>query len=171
MPSALSQRVCIEFQAQDEANCHYHGGNKAEFSEVQQAQEPCDRQSRSYIGCRWLEQWAIPLCWDGSEDSLFTAKDVLWMSGIVVGMTMKNEVTRCQPQHGELNQSTLTCSRAQHTRLSRKAGKFNKDRRSQRGVLHKVGLGKHARFLPSAKKSSLQSGSNQSGTKSLSYIP
>lgn len=29
--------------------------------EVQQAQEPCDRQSRSYIGCRWLEQWAIPL--------------------------------------------------------------------------------------------------------------
>lgn len=71
--------------------------------------------------------------------------------------------TRCQPQHRELNQSTLTCSRAQHMRLSRKEGKFNKDGRSQRGVL--------TRFLHSAKKSSLQSGSDQSGTKSLRYTP
>lgn len=92
------------------------------------------------------------------------------MSGIVVGMT-KNKITRCRPQHGELKQSTMTWSRAQHTRLSRKEGKFNKDGRSQRGVLYKVGLGKHTRFLHSAKKSSLQSGSDQSGTKSLSYIP
>lgn len=58
--------------------------------------------------------------------------------------------TRCQPQHRELNQSTLTCSRAQHMRLSRKEGKFNKDGRSQRGVL--------TRFLHSAKKSSCRVG-------------
>lgn len=79
---------------------------------------------------------------------LSTAKDVLWMSGIVVGMTVKDKISRCQPQHRELNQSTLTCSRAQHMRLSRKEGK---------GGTPQVGLGKHARLLHSAKKSSLQS--------------
>lgn len=56
------------------------------------------------------------------------------------GYDYKNKITRCRPQHGELNQSTITWSRAQHTRLSRKEGKFNKDGRSQRGVLHMVGL-------------------------------
>lgn len=54
---------------------------------------------------------------------LSTAKDVLWVSGIVVGMTIKDKITRCQPQHRELNQSILTCSRAQHMRLRRKEGK------------------------------------------------
>lgn len=60
LPSALSQWVCVEFQALGEANCHLHGGNKAESSEVQQAQEPCDKQSRRYIGCRRLDSDA----WD-----------------------------------------------------------------------------------------------------------
>lgn len=43
---------------------------------------------------RWLGQWSIPLCWDGSKDAL---QPKMWMSGIVVGMTIKNKVTRCQP--------------------------------------------------------------------------
>lgn len=91
------------------------------------------------------------------------------MSGIVVGITTKKQshqvptpAWRAEPEHTYLFKGSVY-------ETQQKGRQVQHGWKKSKGSTAQGGLGKHA--LHSAKKRSLQRGTDQSGTTSLSYIP